>query len=134
MNGRTAFHFACFCDKTNIVEMMLDNAESFKLDLITKDNNGRTGFQCAKLHRRNIVVKIIKRKMPKIALWFFITYGCYLHAFLQSKFFFKRDTLSKLNMYLLHPILQLFDYFNPFKSLDIHVVLTSRKRKYFSAK
>ena len=67
-DGWTAFHFACAYDKINIVEMMIDNAKSFKLDLLIKDNNGRTGFQCAKDCGSTDVVKIIKRKMPKIAL------------------------------------------------------------------
>ena len=66
--GMTAFHLACMWGNERIVGMMIDNAKSFKLDFITIDNNGRTGFQCAKHHERKNVVKIIRRKMPKIAL------------------------------------------------------------------
>ena len=45
--GRTAFHWACNLGCKGIVEMMIDNAESFKLDLMAIDNDGKTGFQLA---------------------------------------------------------------------------------------
>ena len=68
MNGQTAFHHACTCDKINIVEMMIDNAVLYKLDLITKNNDGWTGFGSAYNGGKNDVVNLIKRKMPNIAL------------------------------------------------------------------
>ena len=66
--GWTAFHSACFGQSGTVVEMMIDNAEFFKLDLAKKTVNGRTGFQIAKSHRYYDIVHIIERKMPSIAL------------------------------------------------------------------
>ncbi len=63
--GSTAFHWACKLGKTRIVEMMienfetfkkyqlLENFETFKIDLATKDNFGMTGVQIAKNHQKN---------------------------------------------------------------------------------
>ena len=45
--GQTAFHCACEFGHRNIVEMMVDNAEAFQIDLTTKDYGGRTGFRNA---------------------------------------------------------------------------------------
>ena len=35
-DGMTAFHLACTRGRKNIVEMIIDNAESFKIDLTKK--------------------------------------------------------------------------------------------------
>ena len=48
--------------------MMMKNADFFKIDLIVRDDSGRTGFQLATLNKRNHVIELIKRKMPSIAL------------------------------------------------------------------
>ena len=47
--------------------MIIDNAESFKIDLTKTDNSGRTGFQRAKDNGKNDIVNIIKERMPNIA-------------------------------------------------------------------
>jgi ankyrin repeat protein len=64
----TAFHLACIYGKANIVEMMIDNAESFNFDLMAKDKEGRTGFMLVKHYGRPDVMNLIKRKLPSIAL------------------------------------------------------------------
>ena len=66
-SGMTAFHLACFRGKKDIVEMMINYADSFKIDLVAKDLDGQTGFSWAKLLGESDVVDVIKRKMPKIA-------------------------------------------------------------------
>ena len=63
----TAFHLACMFGKTSIVEMMIDNATSYTLDLTAKEATGKTGFQFAKDFRETNVVNLIKRKCPSIA-------------------------------------------------------------------
>ena len=70
-SGIFFFNDAAHCAELlkNIVEMMLDNADSFKL--ATKDNDGRTGFQIAKkspFGQSKQIVDLIKRRMPSIAL------------------------------------------------------------------
>ena len=67
INGMTAFHWACLKGMTTTVEMMMDNAESFKLELTAKTCNGKTGFQLAKETERYDVIKLIERKMTSIA-------------------------------------------------------------------
>ena len=52
--------------KVEIVELMIDNAEVLKIDLIARDDFGRTGFQWAKERRHADVVNLINRKMPNI--------------------------------------------------------------------
>ena len=60
-DGLTAFHYACTWGNTSIVEMMINNSESLKLDLDS------TGFQWAQGCGRTDVVNLIRRKMPQIA-------------------------------------------------------------------
>ena len=43
---------------------MIDNAESFNLDISAKDNDGRTGFELAKFNKKFEIVDLIQRKMP----------------------------------------------------------------------
>ena len=43
--GDTPFHLACLWNHKTIIEMLLINAEAFKIDLGVKDNYGKTGFQ-----------------------------------------------------------------------------------------
>ena len=62
--GWTAFHLACICDKTSIVEMMLDNAESFNLDFTVKEQSGKTGYEIAKEYGKRSIAKLIERKLP----------------------------------------------------------------------
>ena len=66
-DGWTAFHLACLYGRTKIVDMMMDNSELFKLDLVAKDNTGQTGYMLAKHVRKRYVVNLINRKMPSIA-------------------------------------------------------------------
>ena len=69
--GITAFHFACSRGWKIIVEMIIDNTESFKADLTKKDSLVRTGLQHIRIgqiiHGKNYVAKIIKERMPNIA-------------------------------------------------------------------
>ena len=44
-----------------------DNSKSYKLDLTTRDNHGRNGFQIAKLCGAGKVVNLMKEKFPSIA-------------------------------------------------------------------
>ena len=53
---------------TRIVDMMINNSESLKLDLTAKDNGGDTGFQHAQYYGKTAVVNLIRRKMPQIAV------------------------------------------------------------------
>ena len=66
-NGRTAFHLACINGTIGIVDMMIENMQSFNLDLEAKDNAGKSGFQLAKIFKKFYVVNLIKKKMPCIA-------------------------------------------------------------------
>ena len=61
-NAFTAFHWACYYNRNGIVEMMIDNAKFYKLDLTAKDNKGRNGFQIAKHMEARKVVKLILKK------------------------------------------------------------------------
>ena len=63
-NGYTGFHKACLYQSTEMVEMMIENAESSKLDLKIKANDGRTAFQLAEFAERTDIVNLIKRKLP----------------------------------------------------------------------
>ena len=62
--GRTALHHACSNGTTECVKMMIENAESSKLDLKIKANDGRTAFQLAEFAERTDIVNLIKRKLP----------------------------------------------------------------------
>ena len=66
-NGWTGFHWACHKRKKNVVDMILNIAESFKIDLALKDNYGTTAYQLAKRKREKDIIDTIERKMPKIA-------------------------------------------------------------------
>ena len=46
-NGKIAFHLACLHKKTDIVELLIENSAVFKIDLVTKDSNGGTGYEIA---------------------------------------------------------------------------------------
>ena len=52
-DGYTPFHIACLWGGKKIIKIMMDNAKVFKLNLMKKDNYGRTGFQCAKYRGHN---------------------------------------------------------------------------------
>ena len=45
--GQTAFHYACGSSNIKLVEFMIDNAESIKLDLKATTSQGYTGLQMA---------------------------------------------------------------------------------------
>ena len=61
--GYTSFHFACMNGRTNIVEMMIENAENFKIDVNAKTAAGYTGFQIAGQYGKIDVVQLIKTYM-----------------------------------------------------------------------
>ena len=44
-------HWACRFDYRKTVEILMDNAESYYIDINIKDNDGRNGFQLAKHHK-----------------------------------------------------------------------------------
>ena len=48
--------------------MLIDNAKSFKLDLMTKNNDGLTGFQIAESCGYDFIVNMIKKKVPNNAV------------------------------------------------------------------
>ena len=50
------------------MEMMIENAEIFKIDLIVKTDAGKTGFQLATMRGNHDVINLMKRKMPSIAV------------------------------------------------------------------
>ena len=62
--GKTAFHMACKRGHLSIVELMIENRESFNLDLSAKDNHGRTGYQVAKEFGQTDVINLIEEKLP----------------------------------------------------------------------
>ena len=79
--GRTGFHWACWSGEINIVDMIIDQSEALKIDLIVKDNEGKTGLQLAQgrtviyhpyeyaltgRQKANDVVDLIKSKKPSI--------------------------------------------------------------------
>ena len=47
---------------------MINNSESVNLDLTARENGGRTGFQVAQYYGGTNVVKLIRMKMPQIAI------------------------------------------------------------------
>ena len=65
-DGQTAFQMACSYGKANIVEMMIDNKDSWNFDLKNKDITGKNGFQLAKENGQIDVVNLIKKKIPSI--------------------------------------------------------------------
>ena len=66
--GKTAFHRACMFGHTKIVNKMIEQSDSLELDLEAVDNNGKTGYQVAKANDKTDVVKLIKTKMPSLAV------------------------------------------------------------------
>ena len=64
--GRTAYHSASYYGSTKTVEIMIEHSKLF--DFTLKDNAGRTGFQVAKENQKTEVIKLIRRKMPSIAV------------------------------------------------------------------
>ena len=66
--GWTAFHYACLYGYTSIVDMMINNSESLKLDLTARTKRGNTGFQLAQDWGHTNVVNLIRSKMPRIAI------------------------------------------------------------------
>ena len=50
--GKTAFPMACKRGWTNIVNMLIQNEEIFKLDITWRDENGNTGMQFAEKIKR----------------------------------------------------------------------------------
>ncbi len=64
LNGMTPFHWACHNSNTNILEMILENAESFKIDIKIRDKFGRTGFQHAKNSGKTDVVNLFYQTIP----------------------------------------------------------------------
>ena len=46
--------------------MMVDKAKSFNLDLEAKDNDGRSGFEIAKLEGNFEIIDIFKTKIPNL--------------------------------------------------------------------
>ena len=67
-DGQTAFHVASSYGNTKSLDIMIENSKIFGLDITLKDNNGRTRFQLAKQKQQTEVIKLIKRKMPSIAV------------------------------------------------------------------
>ena len=65
--GRTALHRACITGHIRIVEMMIEQSESFELDLKAEDSQGRTGYQLARRYKKTDVVNLIQTKMPCLA-------------------------------------------------------------------
>ena len=61
---QTAFHSACLHNKTDIIELIIENAEPFKIDISALDNNGKTGYQIAD----NDSKQLIKRKLSSLGL------------------------------------------------------------------
>ena len=51
LHGYTGFHFACFEGHVEIVEILVDNAEEFDIDLRVKDFFDRTGLDIAERER-----------------------------------------------------------------------------------
>ena len=66
--GKTAFHRACLFGHIKIVDKMIEQSESLELDLKAVDKNGKTGYQVAEVNDKTDVVKLIKTKMPSLAV------------------------------------------------------------------
>ena len=60
----TAFHWACVNSETSIVEMMIENAKIYNLDLEAKDECGKSGYDLASIN----TINLIKQKFPSIYL------------------------------------------------------------------
>ena len=58
----TAFHLACWWGKVNTVEILINNAEMFKLDLKAKTKLGKTGLDLATVEGKTGVISVIKSK------------------------------------------------------------------------
>jgi hypothetical protein len=46
--------------------MLIENVETFKVDLMSKDGYGRTGYQTAEYYNKTDVAYLIKKKMLRI--------------------------------------------------------------------
>ena len=62
--GHTAFHLACIFGRKDIVEIMIEHAESSKLNFKIKCDSGKTAIQIAESNEFHDVVDLIKRKLP----------------------------------------------------------------------
>ena len=71
-NGQTGFHIACRYGVTLehilIIEQILDNAESLKINLTSRNIYVRTGFQIASVMGRIEVVNLIRKKVSSEVL------------------------------------------------------------------
>ena len=68
------YKLACIKGKTATVEMMMNNANNYKLDLLAEDNEYKNGFQLAIEFQKTDVVNLLKRKIPSIAFWHKLPY------------------------------------------------------------
>ena len=64
----TAFHYACMRGNTRIVDIIIDNAEMYHIDLTAKDRKGRNGAKIAEYYKRDNVVNLIREKMPGLLI------------------------------------------------------------------
>ena len=48
--------------------MMIEQSEFLELDLKAKDDDGKTGYQVAKVNVKTDVVNLIQTKMPSLAV------------------------------------------------------------------
>ena len=62
----TAFHYACMRGNTRIVDIIIDNAELYHIDLEAKDKFGRNGAKIAEYYKKASVVNLIREKMPAL--------------------------------------------------------------------
>ena len=65
------FHLACPNGQSKVVEMLIRKSIEFKIELITKDKYGKTGFQYARLMKNDLIVNVIGSKMPSIKKIFY---------------------------------------------------------------
>ena len=62
--GSTPFHMACCYGRICILEMMIINAKTLKIDFMIKNKDGETGYELAKRNHSYGVVKLIEAKLP----------------------------------------------------------------------
>ena len=90
---------ACFWGHTNIVDMMIENAQNYDFDLMAKDKDGRNGFQLANYFRNYNVIHLIAKKMP-----FMTSYKELLTIFINYMETWTKETDDLV--YLVHEIFQ----------------------------